>query len=89
MIFRGVEYSEAGEGVMRGLGRLWRATDDEDVKQALVDEAETFHAFHAEFPGLVVHESGLGTEGSGNAPVSSEATAEPASRPETLFEDVA
>lgn len=119
---------------MRALGALWKGTDDADEKATIAAEAETIHAFHAEFPGLAVkmiepdptippgcacpecerpyglshlgtcsgsmmrsggsglvgfivsNDSGRGTEGSGNAPVSPEATAEPASRPETLWD---
>ena len=95
--FRGVEYSPAGERLMRALGRLWQQTDDEDEKAALQREAGVIHTLHAEFPGLVVHEAqgrdpvadSFGHPSGVRLAGASSEEDEPASRPETLFEDAA
>lgn len=51
-IFRGIEYSPAGERLMRGFADLHRETRD----PAIIGEAEVVHALHEHFPGLTIHD---------------------------------
>jgi hypothetical protein len=87
MIFRGVEYSPAGADLLRALGRLWRATADPAEKDRLRGEAETIHALHEHFPGLIVHEVGREPKAAADDPLPAVSPErEPASRPATLFD---